>query len=160
LGFEGGSLVDLFKEETTAAPTDRLLRDVADDAGRQMTALAKANTPAYTGRTRESFEQIDVSATIDRLEKGYRSGVGSHYWKARLLEYDIAPHDLKPRRKKALRTPQGPRASAKHPGQGGTHAVARAAAEVEATWAALADVHLRAWAASVERNAKKNDGIT
>jgi len=157
--YRGGDLQDLFRASTTAQPTRRLLHDVADRAGAVMTTFAKANTPVDTGRTRASFEQQPVERVRVLNEHGYQSGVQSSYWKARLIEHEVRPHDVAPKTKQALSTPHGPRAGARHPGQAGTHAVAKAVAETEAVISELAQPSVRAWATQIEASAKAHKGI-
>lgn len=154
--YRGGDLQDLFRESTTGPPTQRAMRDITDAAGAEMTKRTKAHTPKRTGRTADSFEQTPVTKMVG----GYRSGVESHHWKARLIEHGVKAHDLKPKRKKALNTPEGPRASAHAPGHAGAHMVAKAVVEVEATLEQIAQPALDGWAAEVEANAKTHKGIT
>lgn len=156
MGYRGGDLEGLFGESTTGPPTRRAMRDIADAGGRAMTDAAKRHTPVLTGRTRESLQQTPVEKVVG----GYRSGVESHHWKARFIEHGVKAHDVKPKRKKALSTPEGPRAGAHSPGMAGAHMVQRAAVEVEATVDQIAAPHLEAWAAEVEAAASKHRGIT
>lgn len=141
-----GDLVKLFSEEARAV-TARAQRDIANRAGAAMVTAAKAHTPTKTGKTRASFEQIDVH----RVPDGFASGVQPNYWKAWLIEHGVAEHDLKLKKKGALATPDGPRGGAHHPGQHGTHAVAKAAAEVEVALPVIAAPTMTAWAHAVER---------
>jgi len=106
--YHGGDLQDLFRDGTVEPPTRRLLHDVADRAGQFMTAAAKAHTPIASGRTRVSFEQLPVQRVRVLGETGYQSGVKSSYWKAVMLENNIKPHDVAPKRGRAISTPHGP----------------------------------------------------
>jgi hypothetical protein len=110
-----------------------------------MTDATKANTPRKSGRTADSFKQIPVHPIP---QGGYASGVESHYWKARRVEHGVKAHDLKPTRKRALSTPEGPRAGAHSPGMAGAHMVQKAAVEIEPQ---IAAPHVASWAAEIER---------
>jgi hypothetical protein len=66
---------------------------------------------------------------------------------------------VKPKRAKALDTPQGPRSKAEHPGTEGQDPLARAAAAVEESWPTLAQPSMQEWAAEIEANAKRHFGI-
>ena len=153
--YVGGSLISLVSFATTEPPTRRMLRDTTDDVGKTVTARTKELTPRRTGRTADSFTQTPVH----RVVGGYASGVQSSYYLARLMDAGVGPHDLKPKKAKALSTPQGPRASAHHPGVRGRHMVANALAEAEAALPAIAAPHIEAWAAEVERIAKSHEGV-
>ncbi|MDP1849780.1 MAG: hypothetical protein Q8K79_18485 [Solirubrobacteraceae bacterium] len=112
-----------------------------------MTEAAKADTPVRSGRTRDSLQQVPT----EKIVGGYRSGVESHYWRARFVEHGVQAHDIRPKGKKALDTPHGPRAGARSPGHAGAHMVARAALEIEAALPTIAEPHLTRWAAEIER---------
>jgi len=132
-----------------------MLRNVTDDVGKTVTARTKELTPRRTGRTADSFTQTPVH----RVVGGYASGVQSSYYLARLMDAGVGPHDLKPKKAKALSTPQGPRASAHHPGVRGRHMIANALAEAEAALPAIAEPHLQTWADDIENAARSHKGV-
>jgi hypothetical protein len=143
----GESLLDLLGTDKTGPPTRRLMRDVADAAGAAMTAAAKQHTPVRTGRTRDSLQQVPVHP----VPGGWASGVESSYYKMKWVESGVKAHELRAKKKKALSTPEGPRASAQSPGHAGAHPIAKAAVEVEATLERIARPHVEAWAQEIER---------
>ncbi|HWF31123.1 MAG TPA: hypothetical protein VG188_01020 [Solirubrobacteraceae bacterium] len=82
---------------------ERATREMADDAGAFATATARALAPISPvidsarapGTLRRSYEQIDVHPFAHGDGKsGYASGVQSHDFVARLIEYGVAPHDV------------------------------------------------------------------
>lgn len=145
---QSAPLASLFDEQAQAI-VKQTAREIADDVGREMTAATKRHTPVRTGRTRDSFDQ---SPTRHEPPDRYVSGVESHDFRARLVEHGVKPHDLKPKDPDgALATPEGPRAGAHHPGHGGAHMVAQAAAEVDARLARIAQQKLDRMARRIER---------
>ena len=150
MGYRGGSLVDLFKEQTTQPPTRALLRAIADEAGAEIKRRAATNTPVDTGVTRSRWEQIPVRRV--RHESGlpaYESGARNPHYKARWLEYGVEPHEI-----------EGPRGTVHHPGFAGKHMLAEAMSETEAALGTLAAPRLQAWAVEVEQRAKRHEGIS
>jgi hypothetical protein len=156
-GYSGGSLTDLVKAATVRPPTRRAVRDLADAAGRAMTERARENTPTRTGVTAASWSQLRVRQTRDGNAE---SGTTNPRFEARLLEHGVRPHPIKPRSAEAIDTPEGPRAEADHPGIAAHHPLARAAAEVEASFPAIAEPTLDKWADDIEGRAAKHRGIT
>jgi hypothetical protein len=160
MAYRGGSLVPLFSVSTTAAPTRRLMRDVAAAGGRHMTERAADLTPRQSGRTAAAWRELAVV----EFEGGAEGGTENPNYRALFLEEGVEPHDVKPKRgrrgKKAISTPAGARAGAHHPGFGGSHMLARAAAETELGLGIVAAPSLAEWAAAVEANAARHKGIT
>jgi hypothetical protein len=141
--YRGGSLADLFRATTTAAPTRRLMRDVASGAGRHMTERAADLTPRKTGRTAGAWRELSVM----EFAGGAEGGTENLDYRALFLEEGVKPHDVKPKRgNKAISTPDGARAHAHHPGFGGAHMLARAAAETELGLTIIATPSLHEWA--------------
>jgi hypothetical protein len=157
VSYRGGSLVDLFSVSTTAGPTRRLMRDVAAAAGRHMTERAADLTPRQSGRSAAAWRELPVV----EFEGGAEGGTENPDYRALFLEEGVDPHDVKPKRdKKAISTPEGARASAHHPGFGGSHMLARAAAETELGLGIIAGPSLAEWAEEVEAKAARHLGIT
>jgi len=158
-GYSGGRLQSLFSVATVDPPTRKMLRATADDTGAFITKRAREMTPVgRTGRTRASLQQIDTH----RVPDGFRSGVQSHYWIARLVEHGVSGHQIRPKGTKgrrAISTPEGPRAGARSPGFAGRHMVSRAVGEAEAAWPELAAPHLATWVIEVENTARSHDGV-
>ena len=149
MGFTGGSLLDLLGGGNTREPSQRARRDIAADAGDEMTRKAAANTPRQSGRTAGAWRTTPVTKT----RNGYESGTENSRPEAVWLEYGTEPHDLKPRSAQALDTPEGPRAGARSPGTPALYPLARAAEEVEAELPAIAEPTLQRWAREIERGA-------
>lgn len=158
--YRGGSLVPLFSRETTAPPTTRLLEGVADRAGYTMTELARANTPKRTGRLAAKWRQIPTHETDHGGERAFVSGATNPDHRARWVEDGTEAHDLRPKRARALDTPEGPRAGAHHPGAEAQHPLAHAAHETEIVWRALGEPLLHEWADEIEAAAKRHKGIS
>ncbi len=148
---QSAPLASLFNAKAQAIVRETA-REITDDVGREWTAATKRHTPTRTGRTRDSFKQTPVRhQPPDR----YVSGVESNYFKARLQEYGVKEHDLRPKDPDgALATPEGPRAGAHHPGHGGAHMVSKGGAEVEARLARIAEDKLNRMARRIERLAE------
>jgi hypothetical protein len=155
-GYSGGSLTDLVKAATVRPPTRRAVRDLADAAGRAMTERARENTPTRTGVTAASWSQLRVRETRDGAESGAENPSHKAHW----LEWGVKPHKIRPRSAESIDTPEGQRAEADHPGTRAYHPLARAMAEVEASFPAIAEPTLRGWADDIEGRAAKHRGIT
>lgn len=135
MGYRGGSLLDLLGSENTRGPTRQMLKEVAEAAGRELTARAAAGTPRRTGRTAEAWQPMEVVPVAG----GYASGTSNPRPQARWLEYGVAPHELQPGRQ--------------HPGTEGTYALAEALLSVEVELPAVAAPALRRWSTDIERGA-------
>lgn len=142
--YRGGSLTDLFAPATMRAATVRAQRSIAKAGGDALTHRAKRHTPQDSGATAAQGRSLAVR----KVPEGYEGGTENPHYVARFVEHGVRRHDLKPtgeRGEEALSTPEGPPAGARHPGHRGAHPLARAAAEVEAELAAIAQPHLSAW---------------
>jgi Bacteriophage HK97-gp10, putative tail-component len=144
-----GDLVALFDQDGVPP----LLREVADVGGALMTQLAEEFTPRVTGELAEGWEQLPVEVAEHGGERAYTSGTENRVWYAHLVNYGVEAHDLKPKRAGALDTPEGPRASAEHPGHEGAYMLENAAANTDALIGEVAQPHLAAWAAAQEARA-------
>ena len=159
MGYHGGSLVSLVSAATVAAPTDRLLRNVANAGGAQLTRRARELTPRRTGKTAASWQHVQAV----KIGGGYVSSATNSWYLARFLEDGTKGHDVHPnarRGKRAVSTPEGARAGAHIPPMVGRHMLGRAAAELEATLPVIAQPHLDAWASEIERIAKTQPGVS
>jgi hypothetical protein len=154
--YRGGKLTSLAGSRTWGPPTRRAVMDLADAGGRELTDRAARNTPRESGHLARKWEQLPVTRTPD----GAESGTTNPDYRALFVEEGVDPHDLTPRRAEAIDTPEGPRASADHPGHRGSHMLARAAAEVEAELPAIGAPALRRWADEVEERAARHQGVT
>lgn len=156
MGYHGGKLTALCGSRTWGPPTRRAVMDLADAAGRELTDRAARNTPREHGNLARKWEQLPVV----RTPEGAESGTRNPDYRALFVEEGVDPHELRPRRAEAIDTPEGPRASADHPGHQGAHMLARAAAEVEAELPGIAAPTLARWAAEVEERAARHPGVT
>lgn len=120
-----------------------------------MTAAAAAHTPKRGGEVAVAWRKLPVTKVPD----GYESGTENPDYRARFLEHGTEPHEITPKRARALGLPNAPRGAAHHPGIKASHMTAKAAAEVEATLDVIAAPHLRRWAEEIEDNAAKHKGI-
>lgn len=127
-----------------------MLRRVAQDAGEQITSRARAMTPVDTGALASAWAPIPARQVAPGT---WESGATNRHYTAGWVEYGTLPHELKPKRAKAINTPEGPRASADHPGSVGAFMLARALAEVYAELPTLAAPALHGWARQIERGA-------
>jgi hypothetical protein len=159
MGYEGGSLVDLFRESTTEPPTTRLLHRVANDAGEAMTAAAADATPKRTGEVASSWRTLEPVEVGTGTDRAVESGTTNPDYRARFLEYGTEAHLISPKTRKALVLPEGARAAAHHPGIQAHHMTSRAAAEVEASFDVIAADALHTWQREVEDAAKQHKGI-
>jgi hypothetical protein len=81
--------------------------DIASEAQRTMFDVARESTPSRSGRTRESWLAQPV-----RHEDGRReAAISNDSPVATYLNYGTSPHEIQPRRKRAVETPEGPRHS-------------------------------------------------
>lgn len=150
MGYSGGSLTSLFSEANTRPATDRMLRRVAQDAGEQITSRARAMTPVDTGALASAWAPIPSRQVAPGT---WESGATNQHYTALWVELGVEPHEIRPKRAKAIGTPEGPRAGADHPGSVGAFMLARALAEVAAELPAIAAPALNGWAREVERGA-------
>lgn len=83
-------------------PTERLLHDVADEAGDAFTERAAA-TPEKSGVTAQSWRKLPVV----KVPGGFESGTTNPHWLARFLEYGTEAHLIGPKTAKALGAARG-----------------------------------------------------
>ena len=161
MAYVGGSLVDLFKAQTTGPPTTRALRRTAEIAGVELTRRATGHTPVVTGELASKWRPLAVTPTEDG--DGFTSGTENPDWRAHMVEYGTEPHTIRPKRGDqgagALDTPEGPRGGAEHPGSHGAFMLARAMEEIYSEIGNLAQPALSAWARDIEERAKRHKGI-
>jgi hypothetical protein len=144
------------KEETVGPPTREAMRSVTERVVLIWSDRAAELTPRRTGRTALKWTVTEVV----RTPVGYSANVENPSFKARLLEFGIAPHRLKGKRKDALSTPEGPRANADHPGVRPYAMLSVSAAEVEGALEEIAQPIMTAWIEQIEQRAKRHRGIT
>lgn len=101
----GESLASLVTHEVRAA-TDRLRDDIAREAQLTMYDAARAATPSRSGRTRDSWLPQHRRHEDGRIEARVSNTDDVAFW----LNYGTAEHSIGPRRRRAIETPQGPRA--------------------------------------------------
>lgn len=158
MGYVGDSLANFVR--AIEAPTSRAARRMADKGGAVMTERTKAHTPVQTGEVRASWRQKSTAAQRINATDAYVSGVETHHWRAPMVEHGVRPHRIEPKHDadpetpEALETPEGPRAGADHPGYPGAHAVAKAAAELDATGATILRPELERWKREAEAAAR------
>ena len=151
--YRGDSLLDLLGSDNTGPPTRRMLEAVADDAGEAMTDAAARATPRRTGEVAESWRTLPTVRRASTQGDEYESGTTNPHYVARFLEHGVAPHEITPKKAKALGLPDGARGSANHPGIRAHNMTAKAAAEVEERLPILAARHLRRWQSDIEGGA-------
>lgn len=158
MGYHGDSLASFVR--AAKAPTQRAARRMADRGGAVMTERTRVHTPVETGEVRRSWRQKPTA--LERLDATdtYVSGVETEHWRAPMIEHGVEPHRIEPKHDadpetpEAIETPAGPRAGADHPGYPGAHAVAKAAAELEATGDTVLRPELLRWKAEAEAAAR------
>ena len=156
MGYTGGRVADLFDPE----PAPLAARRMAQRGGRRMTELVKDYTPTDSGSVLRSWRQIPVDHRREAGADHYTSGVRSYHHRARWVEWGVEPHTIRPKDEHALETPEGPRAEVHHPGYHGAHPVARAAAQLEVTFAEEMHIEAERWAAEQGAAAKRHRGIS
>lgn len=158
----GGSLKSLVSAVREVTPP--AARSMADTGGRMLTIRTRDGTPVGPGtdggHVRDSWYQLPVERESRGGLDAYSSGVASDHYRARWVEWGVAPHEIRPEDAEAVTTPEGPRAGAESPGYRGAHPLARAAFELENTLPELLEPELEAWSKAAEANAKRQPGIT
>lgn len=128
---------------------DGLQRRVAWKASQYLRDAAQENVVqggrVNTGRLRDSIRAFRPVKTAD----GYTAGAGTDVPYAPYVEWDTRPHEIRPRRAKALRFMVGGQIifaqKVNHPGTTGIHFMSRAAAELEAVVEDIIDHDVREW---------------
>jgi hypothetical protein len=151
-----GDLADLFDPDLS----DLAVREMADAAGEFATVTARELAPVSPsidfrrapGTLRDSYKQIDVRPVAHGDGKtGWESGVESHDFVARLIEYGVSPHDVSARPGSWLvfrAWPSGKivRAKVVHQhGFVGQHIVSRAITATEFAFDEISEPALRRW---------------
>jgi hypothetical protein len=147
-----GDIADLFSPELARD----CVRELADAAGAAVTATARELAPIDwkdphhpPGSLRDSYVQMRVELMNDGVNAGYTSGVESHDYRARWIEWGTKAHPEDPKRRRAIEftTIDGVkvRAHIRNPGIPAQHVVARALALAELSFDEIAQPALDRW---------------
>jgi hypothetical protein len=110
--YVGDSLEALVNEGVTDATHD-LMEGITHTARSVMFDVAVASTPiGRTAALRASWLAAPVSEEGGR----FTTSVFNDHWAAMLVNYGADPHVIRPRTRRAVETPFGPRADVDHPG--------------------------------------------
>lgn len=145
--YVGDSLRGLVTEATYSA-TDRLRRDIASEAADILHTSAKAATPSRTGAVRNSWYTPELRHEFGAIIASARTD----HWLSPLLAYGTQPHEIKPKRKRALTEAAGPRGSAHVAGIQPHFMAERAVETVRATIDDRTVAMRERWAREVEAN--------
>ncbi len=143
--FVGPRLTSLVPE-VAGAITERTCRHIASDVQSHMLSTAQRETPVRTGALRESW----LSPLIEARGGRYTARIRNSHPLAGLLEHGARPHEIDPKDKRSVTTPEGERADVHHPGFAGSHAAAKAAAAAEVELPFVAEPALHEWVGAME----------
>ena len=134
---------------------DNACRRIVRQGQDTLHAVCVASTPERYGTLRDSW----IAEPIEHVGNRYVGKVTNSTWYGAIVETGSQPHEIDPKKKRSITTPEGERASAHHPGFHGYHMSQKAAATLHATIDLLAEAALEYWKRQVEIEMQIKAGV-
>lgn len=158
MGYEGGSLADLFDP----GPTRRAARELADLGGDTLHEFVVRNTPIDSGNLRSSWARVPTLPGVRGTNPTYESRVVTEVEYAPYVEHGTGLYG--PEHRKYLIEPRHPGGMLRwmsggqehfarrvwHPGSPGAHMMAAALAKTEVEWANRTGSVMERWKRATE----------